>query len=136
MVEMLQHHGVIIKLRKTRFFPARAEFVGVNVTKDGNFPAQSKHDALKGLDKPLLHSDLSVLIAFIGFYQNWIPSCESRIGRWRDHNKRERTSPWSSHKRRKSPTPASAMKTRRRRTARRIKTSYVGCDSVEASSTR
>jgi hypothetical protein len=37
---------VTIKLRKTRFFPARAEFVGVDVTKEGNSPAQSKYEAL------------------------------------------------------------------------------------------
>jgi hypothetical protein len=41
MAEILQHYRVTIKLRKTRFFPARAEFVGVDVTKEGNSPAQS-----------------------------------------------------------------------------------------------
>ncbi len=88
MIEILQHHRVTIKLRKTRFFPARAEFVGVDISKDGNSPAQSKYDALKGLEKPLLYSDLSMLIGFIGFYRNWIPLYESRIGRWRDYNKK------------------------------------------------
>ena len=31
MIEILQHHRVTIKLRKTRFFPPRAEFVGVDI---------------------------------------------------------------------------------------------------------
>jgi hypothetical protein len=79
MIEILQHHCVTIKLRKTRFFPARAEFVGVDMSKDGNSPAQSKYDALRGLGKPQLYSDLSMLIGFIGFYRNWIPLYESRI---------------------------------------------------------
>ena len=88
MIEVLQHHRVTVKLRKTRFFPPRAEFVGVDITKDGNSPAQSKYDALKGLDRPLLYTDQSMLIGFIGFYRNWIPLYESRIGRWRDYNKK------------------------------------------------
>ena len=51
MIEILQRHCItIIKLRKTRFFPARAEFVGVVVTKEGDSPAQSEHDVLQGLD--------------------------------------------------------------------------------------
>jgi hypothetical protein len=73
MVEVLQHHRVTIKLRKTRFFPPRAEFVGVDITKEGNSPAESKYEALKGLEQPILYSDLSMLIGFIGFYRNWIP---------------------------------------------------------------
>ena len=88
MIEILQHHGVTVKLRKTRFFPPRAEIVGVDITKDGNSPAQLKYDALKGLDRPLLYSDLSMLIGCIGFYRNWIPLYESQIGRWRDYNKK------------------------------------------------
>jgi hypothetical protein len=54
MVEVLQHHRVTIKLRKTRFFPARAEFVGVDITKEGNLPAESKYEALRGLEQPML----------------------------------------------------------------------------------
>jgi hypothetical protein len=55
MIEILQRCCITIKLRKTRFFPARAEFVGVVVTKEGDSPAQSEHDVLQGLDKPLSH---------------------------------------------------------------------------------
>jgi hypothetical protein len=52
MIEIFQHYQATIKLRKTRLFPAPAEFVGADVTKDGNSPAKSKHEALKGIEKP------------------------------------------------------------------------------------
>jgi hypothetical protein len=69
MVEVLQHHRVTAKLRKTRFFPPRAEFVSVDITKEGNSPAESKHAALRALGRPLLYTDLRMLIGFIGFYR-------------------------------------------------------------------
>jgi hypothetical protein len=80
---------VTIKLRKTRCFPVRIEFGGVDVTKDGNSPAKSKHEALRGTERPVLSTDLSMLIRFIGFHRNWIPSCETRIKRWRDCQKKQ-----------------------------------------------
>jgi hypothetical protein len=79
---------VTIKLRKTRFFPPRAEFVGVDITKEGNSPAESKYEASKGLEQPILYSDLSMLVGFIEFYRNLIPLYEEKIGRWREHNKK------------------------------------------------
>ena len=87
VVEILQHHRTTVKLRKTRFFPSRAEFVGVDVTPTGNTPAESKYAAIRELEKPILYTDLRMLIGFIGFYRNWIPLYESRIGPWRDHMK-------------------------------------------------
>jgi hypothetical protein len=73
MVEVLQYHRATIKLRKTRFFLAQAEFVGVDITKEGNSPAESKYDALQGLEQPILYTDLRMLIGFIGFYRTWMP---------------------------------------------------------------
>ena len=32
-----------------------------------------------------------MFIGLIGFYRNWIPLYESRIGRWRDYNKKRQT---------------------------------------------
>jgi hypothetical protein len=54
MIKILEHHHVTIKLHKTRFFPLQSEFIGVNMMKEGDSPAQSKHEALKGLDRPLV----------------------------------------------------------------------------------
>jgi hypothetical protein len=61
--------------------------VGVDITKEGNSPAESKYEALRGLEQPLLYRYLRMLIGFIGFYRNWIPLYESRIGRWREYLK-------------------------------------------------
>ena len=49
---VLQHHRVTVKLLKTRLLPKRAEFVGVNVMKEGNAPAQSKYAAITTLEPP------------------------------------------------------------------------------------
>jgi hypothetical protein len=43
VLAILKHHRVTVKLLKTRFVPKRAEFVGVDVMKEGNSPAQSKY---------------------------------------------------------------------------------------------
>jgi hypothetical protein len=104
MIEIFQHHRVTIKLRKTRFFPPRAEFVGADITKEGNSPAESKYDALRGLNKPLLYSDLSMLIGFIGFCCNWMPLYKSRIGQWREHN-RKRPAPRAATKEEEAQLP-------------------------------
>jgi hypothetical protein len=87
VLETLQHHRVTVKLRKTRFFPGRAEFVGIDILPDGNSPAKSKYEAIEELERPELFTDLRMLIGFIGFYRDWIPLYEERIGRWREHMK-------------------------------------------------
>jgi hypothetical protein len=101
MIEILQHHRVTIKLQKTRLFPPQAEFIGVDITKEGNPPAESKYEALRELERPLLYTYLRMLIGFIGFYRNWIPLYESRIGRRRDYMK-------------KAPAPGAATRKRKR----------------------
>jgi hypothetical protein len=73
VLEMLQHHRVTVKLRKTRFLPSRAEFVGIDILKDGNSPAKSKYEAIEELERPEIFTDLRMLIGFIGFYRDWIP---------------------------------------------------------------
>lgn len=86
---VLQHYQVTVKLKKCRFFPQSAEFVGMDVEKDGNRPAKSKMQALLQLKEqtPQGLEDLRKLIGFIGFYQDWIDNFEIRITRWRKHIK-------------------------------------------------
>jgi hypothetical protein len=91
VLETLQHYRVTVKLRKTRFLPSRAEFVGIDILQDGNSPAQSKYEAIEELEQPELFTDLRMLIGFIGFYREWIPLYEERIGRWREHMKKAPT---------------------------------------------
>jgi hypothetical protein len=42
ILETLQHHRVTVKLRKTHSLPSRAEFVEIDILKEGNSPAKSK----------------------------------------------------------------------------------------------
>jgi hypothetical protein len=46
ILQVFEHHRVSIKLRKTRFLPARAEFVGLDLLPEGNSPASSKYAAI------------------------------------------------------------------------------------------
>ena len=49
ILHVLQHHRVSIKLRKTRFLPCSAEFVGQDLLPHGNAPASSKFPAISQL---------------------------------------------------------------------------------------
>ena len=88
-LEVLKKHQVTVKLKKCRFFPRSAEFVGMDVEADGNRPARSKMQALEDLKSQPLRTvtDLRQFIGLIGFYQDWIANYELRIGRWRQHIK-------------------------------------------------
>ena len=90
VLQVLQRHQVTVKLKKCRFFPRSAEFVGMDVEADGNRPARSKMQALVDLkdQAPKTLTDLRQLIGLIGFYQDWIANYELRIGRWRQHIKK------------------------------------------------
>jgi Reverse transcriptase (RNA-dependent DNA polymerase)/RNase H-like domain found in reverse transcriptase len=89
VLQVLQKHQVTVKLKKCRFFPQSAEFVGMDIEADGNRPARSKMQALEDLQHqpPRTVTDLRQLIGLIGFYQDWIANYELRIGRWRQHIK-------------------------------------------------
>ena len=89
VLQVLQKHQVTVKLKKCRFFPQSAKFVGMDVEVDGNRPARSKMQALEDLktQPPNTVTDLRQLIGLIGFYQDWIANYELRIGRWRQHIK-------------------------------------------------
>ena len=83
VLTVLQHHRVTVNLRKSRFFPKRAEFVGVDVLPTGNAPAHAKNKAIQDLTRPVTFTDLRLLIGLLGFYRNWIPLYETRIAPWR-----------------------------------------------------
>ena len=96
MFEVFQHHSVTVKLRKTRFLPTRAEFVGYDLLADGNAPSVSKHGPIKALGPPKLFSDLRMIIGLLGFYQQWMPPFEPRILGWREYIKM-RPPPGTTH---------------------------------------
>ena len=86
---VLRKHRVAVNLKKRRFFPKAAEFVGVEVKGGGNAPAASKFLALVKLivSPPAVVTDVLGVVGFFGFCQEWIPSFEVRIGPWRGHKK-------------------------------------------------
>jgi hypothetical protein len=67
-----------MNLRKISFFPNRFEFIGIDVCKDGNRPAQSKHGLLKSWPAPELVHDVAKLIGFVQFYSRFIPNFKIR----------------------------------------------------------
>jgi hypothetical protein len=83
MLMTLEHHRVAVTLRKCRFLPSRAEFVGMDLLPHGNSLASSKYKAIKYLTRPLTFGDLHMLIGLFGFYSKWIPCYEERIAHWR-----------------------------------------------------
>lgn len=80
-----------LNLRKCHFFPERLEFVGIDVTPDGNRPAQSKHELLKTWPTPMIVKDVASFIGFAIFYSKFIPMFEVRISRLRELTKQEYT---------------------------------------------
>jgi hypothetical protein len=67
-----------LSLKKSHFFPKRFEFVGIDVSPDGNRPAMSKHDLLKHWPTPTIVRNITSFIGFIQFYSKFIPCFEIR----------------------------------------------------------
>ena len=83
ILQILQHYRCTAKLKKCRFFPAVAEFVGLDVHPEGNSPAKAKFEAFRKLGPPKTFTDLNMLIGCFGFYQEHLPLFEAKIKRWR-----------------------------------------------------
>ena len=65
-----------LSLKKTHIFPVRMEFIGIDVSEDGNRPAMSKHQLLRTWPDPLIVRDIASLIGFAIFYSSFIPHFE------------------------------------------------------------
>ena len=74
-----QAYNLSLSLRKAKIFPARFEFVGVDVCSDGNRPARSKHVLLETWTEPTEFRDVAKFIGFGQFYSQFIPNFELRI---------------------------------------------------------
>jgi hypothetical protein len=86
-LQVFQHYSVSFNLKKCRFLPTRAEFVGLDVLINGNTPAKSKYDVIGTLARPVLFSDLLMFIGLLGFYSKWLVLYEIRISPWRGYLK-------------------------------------------------
>ena len=80
-------YRVTVSLKKCRFLPKSAEFVGQDIEAEGNRPSASKEKNIEKIriKRPLTMADLGLLIGFIGFYLEWVPNFEIRIARWREY---------------------------------------------------
>ena len=87
VLQILQHYRCTAKLKKCRFLPSVAEFVGLDIHQEGNSPAKSKFEAFQKLERPKTFTDLNMVIGCFGFYQEHLPLFEVRIRRWRNIQK-------------------------------------------------
>ncbi len=78
----LRHFCATVKLRKCRFFQSTTQFVGVDLSLEGNSLAHSKNDAFSALKQSILFQDLRMLIVMFWFYQKWLPLYEVSIAPW------------------------------------------------------
>ena len=67
------------KLKKCRQFPDKVEFVGVDIAKNGNTPAESKKARLSAWALPKIPRDIMAFISYAAFYRRWIPYFERKI---------------------------------------------------------
>ena len=63
------------------------EFVGHDVSENGNRPAMSKHALMEQWPAFVIARDISSFIGFINFYSAYIPCFEQRISCLRDLTK-------------------------------------------------
>jgi len=71
-------YRLTLSLKKNHFFRKRFEFVGIDVSIDGNPPAMSKHELLRHWPSPELVRDVASFVGFLQFYSKFIPFFEVR----------------------------------------------------------
>jgi hypothetical protein len=95
-----QSQNLALSLKKSHIFPKKFEFIGVDVSPNGNCPAMSKHSLLHHWPAPELVRDVANFFIFAQFYSRFIPQFEQRISTLRAIMKNEYTDPvcpyWSS----------------------------------------
>ncbi len=66
-------YHLILSSKKSHFFPMRFEFVGIDVSLDGNRPAMSKHKLSQSWPAPSLVCNVARFVGFLQFYSKFIP---------------------------------------------------------------
>jgi hypothetical protein len=79
ILTIARRHSLSWKLKKCFFFPSQVEFVGHDLTKAGNLPAESKSPLLASWSIPVIVRDISSFIGFGNFYSRYIPYFEQRV---------------------------------------------------------
>jgi hypothetical protein len=88
-LRVCQSQNLSLSLAKSHIFPKQFEFIGVNVSSDGNRPAMSKHALLHHWPAPELVCDVAKFVGFSQFYLPFIPQFEQRISALRNIMKNE-----------------------------------------------
>ncbi len=86
-LHVCQAYRLSLSLKKSFIFPKRFEFIGNDVSPDGNRPAQTKHQLLESWPHPTIVRDIAKFISFVQFYSLFIhhfelciaPLCEITI---------------------------------------------------------
>ena len=86
-----------LNLKRTHIFPTRMEFVGIDISQDGNRPSMSKHQLLQTWPSPITVCDTVSLIGFEIFYSNFIPQFEVRAKRFHEITKLVYSGPVAQH---------------------------------------
>ena len=92
-LHVAQTQRLSLSLKKSKLFPQRFEFVGVNVCTDGNRPAQSKHQLLQHWATPVIVRDVAKFVGFLQFYSCFIPHFEVQISAFCELMKEDYASP-------------------------------------------
>ena len=69
-------YHLTLKLKKCQWFPSKVEFVGVDVSTQGNQPAESKYKMLNAWPIPKTPRNIMSFLGFGIFYSRWIPYFE------------------------------------------------------------
>lgn len=100
-LRVAKSQNLSLNLRKCHWFPDLLNFVGTDITPEGNRPAQSKHDLLKTWPSPTTVKDVASFVGFAVFYSKYIPLFETRITRLREIMKLDSTDlvapHWDNH---------------------------------------
>ncbi len=93
-LKVCRSYCLSLSLKKSFIFPHRFKFVGNDVSPDGNWPAQTKHQLLELWPKPEIVQDIAKFIGFAQFYSVYIHHVELRIALlWEITIKSEYTNP-------------------------------------------
>ena len=76
---IFKKYRVSFRLDKCEFLKERVEYVGVDIMKDGNAPAQSKFNMINDWTLPTNGQSLFSFIGLINFYHRYAPYFEMRL---------------------------------------------------------
>jgi hypothetical protein len=92
-LHVCKSQNLSLSLAKSHIFPKQFEFVGVDVSPNGNCPATSKHALLHHWPAPELVRNVAKFVGFAQFYSRFIPQFEQRIGALREIMQNKYTEP-------------------------------------------